>query len=89
MTYDTGCAIVAFPESDLSPEVQESLSRSKNGRNYKTASSEMISDQGGLQVKAVDEYGQLRRLKGRAAGVHRTLVVAFVAAQAGQSGWIS
>ena len=42
MTYDTGCAIIAFPEKELSPEVTKQLEEAGNGHSYKTASSELI-----------------------------------------------
>ena len=70
--FDTGAAITAIPKKLgklLGAEVTE-----PNGKEYKTASGELLADQGGILLKGLDKYGQGRSLKGRLADVHRTLV---------------
>ena len=70
--FDTGAAITAIPKrlgSSFGAEVTE-----PNGKEYKTASGELLSDQGGILLKGFDKYGQGRSLKGRLTDVHRTLV---------------
>ncbi|CAK0801268.1 unnamed protein product [Prorocentrum cordatum] len=66
-----------------------------NGSTYRTASGELVPDEGSLQLKAEDEYGVLRALKGRVTNVHKPLISVGQAAGAGQcsflgrnGGWI-
>ncbi|CAK0811643.1 unnamed protein product [Prorocentrum cordatum] len=88
--WDSGAAISAFPRSFAPPTGMKG-----NGSTYRTASGELVPDEGSLQLKAEDEYGVLRALKGRATNVHKPLISVGQAAGAGQcsflgrnGGWI-
>ncbi|CAK0882435.1 unnamed protein product [Prorocentrum cordatum] len=88
--WDSGAAISAFPRSFAPPTGMKG-----NGSTYRTASGELVPDEGSLQLKAEDEYGVLRALKGRVTNVHKPLISVGQAAGAGQcsflgrnGGWI-
>ncbi|CAK0864353.1 unnamed protein product, partial [Prorocentrum cordatum] len=88
--WDSGAAVSAFPRSFAPPTGLKG-----NGSTYRTASGELVPDEGSLQLKAEDEYGVLRALKGRVTNVHKPLISVGQAAGAGQcsflgrnGGWI-
>ena len=81
--WDSGAAISAFPRS-FAPK-----GLTGNGNTYKTASGELVPDEGSIKVKAEDEFGTLRSLTGRVANVHKPLVSAGQAAGAGQCSYLS
>ncbi|CAK0850901.1 unnamed protein product [Prorocentrum cordatum] len=88
--WDSGAAVSAFPRSFAPPTGMKG-----NGSTYRTASGELVPDEGSLQLKAEDEYGVLRALKGRVTNVHKPLISVGQAAGAGQcsflgrnGGWI-
>lgn len=77
-TYDTGAAITAFPvDACMGTETEP------NAANYKTASGELIPDQGGLCVRGLSESGHGIVLEGRKADVHKPLVSAGMVAKKG------
>ncbi|MCP4437304.1 MAG: hypothetical protein GY812_17640 [Actinomycetia bacterium] len=92
MTFNWGggAAVSAFPRGFAPPTEMKG-----NGSTYRTASGELVPDEGSLQLKAEDEYGVLRALKGRVTNVHKPLISVGQAAGAGQcsflgrnGGWI-
>lgn len=56
---------------------------------YKTASGQHIHDEGAVKLKAQDESGNMRGLKGRLTDVHKPLVSASESAKAGQNSWLT
>ena len=66
MKLDTGAAVNTFP-LNFGPE------RAGDGRFYRTASGEWISDGGAWRFQGYDENGLLRSLNGRLAGAHKVL----------------
>lgn len=80
--YDSGAAIAAFPES-FAPEGGRG-----NGQNYKTASGELLQDQGAVRISAYDERGRARGLTGRVMKVHKPLISASQVAKK-QCSWLS
>ena len=60
-----------------------------SGESYKTASNELIQDEGPLKVKAEDQYGQLRAIPGKILPVHKPLASAGQFADAGHYGWLT
>ena len=60
-----------------------------SGARYKTASGDILADEGGVRVKAEDEYGMMRSLTGRLCGVHKPLVSASQMASAGYYTWLN
>lgn len=85
MNYDTGAATTAFPKEFAGG----SGGLSGNGQCYRGAGGELIMDEGGLKMTAETERGDLARLTGRIADVHKTLVSASKSASLGQNGWIT
>ena len=81
---DSGAAISAFPKSFKPPGASGG-----NGRSYKTASGQHIKDEGAVRLKAQDESGNMRGLKGRLTDVHKPLVSASESAKAGQNSWLT
>ena len=77
-TYDTGAAITAFPV-----DARIGIETEPNAASYKTASGELIPDQGGLRVQGLSESGRDVTLEGRKADVHKTLVSAGLVAKKG------
>ena len=51
---------------------------------YKTASGELMKDEGGLRLTASDEHNVARSLKGRVADIHKPLIAPSQCAKAGQ-----
>ncbi len=91
--FDTGAAITAVPraleKAGLVSSDYETMSRS-----YKTASGELLEDQGGTTVKGYTEDGSGRSIDGRLVDVHRMLVSGGAVAKkntvmlSGTNGWI-
>jgi len=81
--YDSGAAVTAFPNRFATKDLKG------NGQTYRTASGELIPDAGAVRVKAEDEYGQMRSIKGRVAGVHKPLASAARCAEMGQNTWLT
>ena len=70
LTYDTGAAVVALPESFAN---DYKLTGKPEG-SYKTASAEIVQDRGGRTVKGVDANSNRLKLGGRVADVHKPLI---------------
>ena len=70
LTLDTGAAVVALPKTFAT---QYKLDESKGG-SYRTASAEIVQDEGGRNVKGQDSNGNKLALAGRVADVHKPLV---------------
>ena len=69
---DTGAAVTAIPTELKGLLGMES--EDPNGANYKTASGELIADEGGGTIRGLTEEGYGRKVDGRFANVHRLLV---------------
>ena len=69
---DTGAAVTAIPTELKGLLGMES--GDPNGANYKTASGELIADEGGGTIRGLTEEGYGRKVDGRFANVHRLLV---------------
>ena len=83
INYDTGAAVTGIPEQYAIPGAKG------NGDKFTTASGELVEDQGGLRIQAVDENGRMARISGRIAKVHKILCSASRCAQAGKNGWVT
>ncbi len=83
-TYDTGAAITAFP---LDAKIGEETEA--NDMNYKTASGELIPDQGGLKIKALTEAQHPLTMNGRKADVHKVLLSAGRVHSKGHVGYLN
>ena len=81
---DTGAAITAFPQDQ--PGILRVAEPS--GRSYKTASGEIVEDQGEGLVKGAGEDTVLRTLRGRIAPVHKPLVSAAAVRKKQNHIWI-
>lgn len=90
---DTGAAVTAIP-SELKDMLGLKVDTA-SARNYKTASGELLSDQGGVVLEGFSEAGGARKLNGRLIDVHRLLVSGGAVAKRnamfmmGNSGWIA
>ena len=62
MNLDTGAAATVFPMSVPDKVTQDGL-----GGNYKTASGEIVSDEGAGIIHGIGEDGIPRRVRGRVA----------------------
>eukprot|EP00438_Fugacium_kawagutii_P020301 Skav211651 [mRNA] locus=scaffold1290:310270:312795:- [translate_table: standard] len=89
---DTGAAITAIPS-----ELKEKLGLKADDaseRSYKTASGELLHDEGGVTLEGYNDAGGGRKIGGRLVGVHRLLVSGTAVAKrntvlmSGSSGWI-
>ena len=72
VNFDTGAAITAIPVS-----LKDGLKLpgdKANTRSYKTASGELLSDEGGTLLKGYDDAGEGRSISGRLVNVHRVLM---------------
>ena len=78
MNLDTGAAATVFPMSVPDKVTQDGL-----GGNYKTASGEIVSDEGAGIIHGIGEDGIPRRVRGRVAGVHKVLVSASQSCRVG------
>ena len=70
--FDTGAAVTAIPsvlKEKLGLQPSETSTRS-----YKTASGELLADEGGTVLNGYDNDGQGRSVTGRLVNVHRMLV---------------
>jgi hypothetical protein len=81
--WDTGAARTVLPKSMFEGHVFK-----ENEAQYKTASSEMISDFGAAKVTGEDESSNMRNIKGRIATVHKPLVSAATTADLGYDAWL-
>ena len=70
--FDTGAAVTAIP-SVLKQKLGLAASETVT-RNYKTASGELLADEGGTVLNGYDNDGQGRSVTGRLVNVHRMLV---------------
>ena len=77
VNFDTGAAVTAIGKKYATGE-------SGNGVNYRTATGEYVEDQGPAIIAGTDEYGIVRRLRGRAVEVHKTLACASQLISKGQ-----
>ena len=84
MNLDSGSAITGFPRSFKPPGHQGG-----NGKSYRAATGELVEDEGGVKVRAEDEYGQVRGMKGRIADIHKPLLAAGECTDLGQKIWLS
>ena len=74
---DTGAAITAIPCG-----LADGLKRTEpNGGWYKTASGEVVPDEGGARLIGFDDHGVRRGMHGRVAPVHKPLVSGTAAAR--------
>ena len=91
--FDAGAAITAVPKS-LEKAGLVSTDSGTMSRSYKTASGELLEDQGGTTVKGYTEDGSGRSIDGRLVDVHRLLVSGGAVAKkntvvlSGSSGYI-
>ena len=72
VNFDTGAAITAVPRS-LAEEGLVQGDKEASSTSYKTASGELLEDEGGVLVKGYDHQGRGRSIRGRLVNVHRTL----------------
>ena len=73
VNFDTGAAVTAVPMK----LVQEGLvvnDKTPSSTTYKTASGELLPDEGGTMVRGFDNNGRGRSIQGRLVDVHRMLV---------------
>lgn len=72
VNFDTGAAITAVPKR-LAESGLLKGDRRNSSTSYKTASGELLEDEGGVLVKGYDHHGRGRSVQGRLVNVHRTL----------------
>ena len=72
VNFDTGAAITAVPRT-LAEEGLVQGDREASSTSYKTASGELLEDEGGVLVNGYDHQGRGRSIRGRLVNVHRTL----------------
>ena len=91
VNFDTGAAVTAIPKS-LSPYVE--FKSEANQNNYKTASGELLPDEGGVLLKGFTPDWGGRSIEGRMVDVHRPLVAGSAVSKknlvllSGDKGWI-
>ena len=73
VNFDTGAAITAVPQHLVEKGLLRS-DRKSSSTSYKTASGELLEDQGGVLVEGYDQHCRGRSIQGRLVDVHRTLV---------------
>ena len=81
---DTGAAVTAFPQNQ--PGILRVAEPS--GKSYKTASGEIVEDQGECVIKGSGEDTMLRMLRGRIAPVHKPLISAAAVRKKQNHIWI-
>ena len=72
VNFDTGAAVTAIPS-----KLRETLGLEPDAahtRSYKTASGELLPDEGGVLLKGFSDGGQGRSFTGRLVNVHRLLL---------------
>jgi hypothetical protein len=84
INVDTGAAVTAFPLN----LVKNHMIGVPSSRSYKTASGELVADQGGFRMSGSIPGGGSRTLNGRAVDVHRPLLSASACAAAGNDLWL-
>ena len=72
VNFDTGAAVTAVPRS-LEESGFVKGDAMKMSRTYKTASGELLEDEGGVTVRGYDAAGRGRCVDGRLINVHRVL----------------
>lgn len=72
VNFDTGAAVTAVPRSLVASGLIESDEKSSK-LTYKTASGELLEDEGGVTVKGFDDNGIGKSIAGRLVNVHRML----------------
>ena len=93
VNFDTGAAITAVPRTLGEQGLVKGDSKSML-RSYKTASGEILEDEGGVVVKGLNNNGFGRSVDGRLVGVHRMLASGTAVAKKnmvvleGDKGWI-
>lgn len=93
VNFDTGAAITAVPKVLEEQGLVKGDSKSMM-RSYKTASGEILEDEGGVVVKGLNNDGFGRSVDGRLVGVHRMLASGTAVAKKnmvvleGDKGWI-
>ena len=91
VNFDTGAAVTAIPKS-LSSYVE--FKSEANQNNYKTASGELLPDEGGVLLKGFTPNWGGRSIEGRMVDVHRPLVAGSAGSKknlvllSGDKGWI-
>ena len=83
--FDTGAAVTAIPsvlKQELGLVASETVTR-----NYKTASGELLADEGGAVLNGYDNDGQGRSVTGRLVNVHRMLVSGSAVGKKRDVGW--
>jgi len=83
LNLDSGSAITGFPRA-FRPDGHSG----GNGKSYRAATGELVADEGGVKVKAEDELGQLRGVRGRIADIHKPLLAAGDCTKMGQKIWL-
>ena len=73
VNFDIGAAITAVPKHLAEAGLLKG-DRRNSSTSYKTASGELLEDEGGVLVKGYDHHGRGRSVQGRLVNVHRTLV---------------
>ena len=84
LNLDSGAAITAFPRR-FAPAGHSG----GNGQTYKAATGELTQDEGGIKMKAEDEYGQMRGIAGRIADIHKPLLAAGECTDKEQDIWLT
>ena len=73
VNFDTGAAVTAVPMK-LARDGLVVSDKTSSSTTYKTASGELLPDEGGTLVKGYDNEGRGRSVQGRLVNVHRMLV---------------
>jgi hypothetical protein len=81
--YDSGAGITAFPRAFNVPGTVAGSS------TFRTASGQLVPDEGQVKLMSQDELGHDRAMKGRIADLHKCFVSASSCAKAGSSGWLT
>ena len=83
-TLDSGAAITTFPLDFPGERVEQ-----KSSQSYRTASGEVIPDEGAVVAAGVGEDGVQRRVRGRLARIHKPLVAAGAVCDRGHFVWLT
>ena len=93
VNFDTGAAITAVPK-ELEDKGLLKSDKDTMSRSYKTASGELLEDEGGVVVQGYDSKGYGRSVEGRLVNVHRMLASGSAVTKkntvllSGNQGWI-
>ena len=77
------------PSQDPPDRSSQQDTKAANRKSYRAAMGELVEDEGGVKVKAEDEYGQVRGMKGRIADIHKPLLAAGECTDMGQKIWLA